>query len=143
MLDAGEYDPYKLGASLSKYYDTSLNRANVVLFEIKRLLKLQLDLATTPVQFISDFRDCLQRLRKNIANVADDDQTLRALLLVAIQDESLESIRDNIWKHRIVRLMNYLVILGRRIRHFRRRMGSDLYMKIDIFPPVEHKYMEK
>ena len=96
LLDAGEFDPYKLWASLSRYYDTSLNRANVVLFEIKRLLKLQLDVATTPVQFISDFRDCLQRLRKNKAKVADDDQTLRALLLVAIQDESFESIRDNI-----------------------------------------------
>ena len=35
-------------------------------------------------------------MRKNIANVVDDDQTLRALLLVAIQDESFESIRNNI-----------------------------------------------
>ena len=78
------------------YYDTSLNRDNVVLFEIKRLLKLELDVATTPVQFISDFRNCLQRLRKNKAKVDDDCQSLRALLLVAIQDESFESIRDNI-----------------------------------------------
>ena len=96
MLDAGEFDPYKLWASLSKFYDTSLNRANVVLFEIKRLLKLQLDMATTPVQFISDFRDCLQRLRNNKAKVTNNDHNLRALLLVVIQDESLESIRDNI-----------------------------------------------
>ena len=98
LLDAGEYDLYKLGASLSKYYDTSLNRANVVLFEIKRLLKLQLDVATTPVQFISDFRYCFQWLRKNKTKVADDGQTLRPLLLVAIQDELFESIRDNILK---------------------------------------------
>ena len=48
LLDAGEFDPYILCASLSKHYDTSLNRANVVLFEIKRLLKLQVDMATTP-----------------------------------------------------------------------------------------------
>ena len=71
LLDAGEFDPYKLWASLSRYYDTSLNRANVVLFEIKRHLKLQLDVATTPVQFISDFRDCLQWLRNNKAKVTD------------------------------------------------------------------------
>ena len=35
-------------------------------------------------------------MRKNKAKVADDEQTLRALLLVAIQDESFESIKDNI-----------------------------------------------
>ena len=35
-------------------------------------------------------------MRKNKAKVVDDDQTLRAFLLVAIQDESFKSIRDNI-----------------------------------------------
>lgn len=41
----------------------------------------------------------MQCLRKNKAKVADDDQTLRALLLVVIQDELFESVRDNIIKN--------------------------------------------
>ena len=46
--------------------------------------------------FVSDFRDCLQRLRKNKAKLAEDKDTLRALLLVAIQDDAFETVRDAI-----------------------------------------------
>ena len=35
-------------------------------------------------------------MRKNKGKVVHDDQTFRALLLVSIQDESIESVRDNI-----------------------------------------------
>ena len=47
-------------------------------------------------KFISGFRDCLQRLRKNNAQISDDTDTLRALLLVAIQDNDFEIVRDSI-----------------------------------------------
>jgi hypothetical protein len=86
-----------LWSGLEEYYDTALNRANVVLFDIRRLLSLQLTPDTTATKFISDFLDCLQRLRKNNARLSDDTDTLRALLLVAIQDNDFEVVRDSIF----------------------------------------------
>jgi hypothetical protein len=46
--------------------------------------------------FVSNFQDCLQRLRKNKAQLAEDTDTLRALLLVAIQDDAFDTVRDSI-----------------------------------------------
>jgi hypothetical protein len=43
-----------------------------------------------------DFRNCLQRLRKNNARISDNTDTLRALLLVAIWDNDFEIVRDSI-----------------------------------------------
>ena len=96
MLDETRLDPVSLWGALEEYYDTALNRANVVLFDIRRLLSIRLDPDTTATKFISDFRDCLQRLRKNNARLSEDTDTLRALLLVAIQDDDFEMVRDSI-----------------------------------------------
>ncbi|KAI2497185.1 hypothetical protein MHU86_17333 [Fragilaria crotonensis] len=96
MLDDKNLDPCELWAAIEGYYNTALNRANVVLFDIRRLLNIRLDPDTTATKFISDFRDCLQRLRKNNARLSDDSDTLRALLLVAIQDDDFEMVRDSI-----------------------------------------------
>ena len=96
MLDEARLDSVSLWTALEEYYDTALNRANVVLFDIRRLLSIRLDPETTATKFISDFRDCLQRLRKNNARLSDDTDTLRALLLVAIQDDDFETVRDSI-----------------------------------------------
>jgi hypothetical protein len=96
MLDDSRLDSVALWSGLEEYYDTALNRANVVLFDIRRLLSLRLTPDTTATKFISDFRDCLQRLRKNNARISDDTDTLRALLLVAIQDDDFEIVRDSI-----------------------------------------------
>ena len=98
MLDDKNYDPSELWECLENYYNTALNRANVVLFDIKRLVNFRLDPDTTATKFISDFRDCLQRLRKNKATIASDNASLRALLLVAIQDDDFEVVRDAIVK---------------------------------------------
>ena len=96
MLDDKTLNPSLLWSALEAYYDTALNRANVVLFDIRRLLYLRLNPDTTATKFISDYRDCLQRLRKNNARLSDDTDTLHALLLVAIQDDSFEMVRDTI-----------------------------------------------
>lgn len=96
MLDEKLLDPAKLWSDLESYYNTALNRANVVLFDIRRLLNLRLDPDTTATKFISDYRDCLQRLRKNNARLSEDTDTLRALLLVSIQDDDFEMVRDTI-----------------------------------------------
>lgn len=94
--DLKTLNPSILWDNFLQYYDTDLNRANIVLFAIKRLLALNLNVDNTSVQFISDFRECLQWLRKSNAKVADETDTLRVFLLVEIQDDSYDSIRDTI-----------------------------------------------
>lgn len=96
MLDDKNLDPTELWSALEDYYDTALNRANVVLFDIRCLLHLRLDPDNPASKFISAYRECLQRLRKNHARLSDDTDTLRALLLVAIQDDGFEMVRDSI-----------------------------------------------
>ena len=98
LYDEKQYDPSLLWKSIEAWYDTAVNWANVVLFEVKRLLNLRLDVDTLPTRFISDFRESLLWLWKNKAGLADDTDTLRALLLVAIQDDQFEQVRDTIIK---------------------------------------------
>jgi hypothetical protein len=94
MVDNDKLDPVKLWTDLESYYDTAVNRANVVLFDVRRLLSIRLDTDVSGSTFASNFRDCLQRRRKHKAKLADNTDTLRALLLVAIQDDSFETVRD-------------------------------------------------
>jgi hypothetical protein len=55
-----------------------------------------LDPDVTPTSFIANFKECLLCLQKHNAKLAEDTDTLRALLLVAIQDDQFETIHDNI-----------------------------------------------
>ena len=96
MHDAHDCNPRVLWTTLKEYYDTTLNRANINVWEIRRLLGLTLDPATTPLKFVSDMKECLQRLRTNKAKISEDNETLRAFLLVAIQDDDFDAIRDTI-----------------------------------------------
>jgi hypothetical protein len=96
LVDEGRLNPVSLWSQLEKYYDTSLNRANVVLFDVRRLLNFRLTTDITASKFITDFRMCLQRLRANKAKIAEDTDALRAFLLVAIQDEAFDSVRESI-----------------------------------------------
>jgi hypothetical protein len=50
----------------------------------------------TPTSFIANFKECLLCLQKQNAKLAEDTDTLHALLLVAIQDDQFETICDNI-----------------------------------------------
>ena len=96
MVNEERFDPVKLWDGLGVYYNTAVNCANVVLFDVRKLLNLRLDPDISGSRFVSDFRDCLQLLRKHKAKLADDTDTLRAFLLVAIQDDAFETIRDSI-----------------------------------------------
>lgn len=81
MLDDTTLDPAAVWTRLEEFYDTALIRANVVLFDIRRLPNL---------------RDCLRRLRKNNTRLPEDSDTPRALLRVSIQDDGFEMVRDSI-----------------------------------------------
>jgi hypothetical protein len=134
MLDEKRLDPTTLWSVLELYYNKALNRANVVLFDIRRLINTRLDPDTTATKFISENRECLQRLRKNNARLADDNDTLWALLLVAIQDNDFKMVRDSIVHKPDSTVNNILTELRERktslmidegpsVRHGRRRHG--------------------
>ena len=88
-------EPWK---NIEQWYDTLVNHANMVLFEVKKLLSLCLDPDIVPTKFIADFNECLLQLKKNRAGLATDMDTLQVLLLVAIQDDQFELVRDTIVK---------------------------------------------
>ena len=99
LYNVHEYNPHKLWVALKEYYNTTLNRANVNVFETKRLFRLTLDMETAALQFILDMKDCLQRLNVNEAKIVKDNDTLRAFLLVAIQDDDYDTVRNKIISH--------------------------------------------
>ena len=90
--------PVYLWQELTKFYDTHVNKANIILHEVKKLISLKLHAGDSPTQFISDWRECLQRLEKQGSLLPKDTNTLQALLLLAIQDNTFESIREEILK---------------------------------------------
>lgn len=94
LANKGDYNAYKLWSGLSTYYDTKLERANATLTQVKKILELRLDSSITATEFIADWNECLTTLEKVGASLATDNDTLRALLLVAIQDDSYDTVRD-------------------------------------------------
>ena len=65
-----------------------------MLHQIKRLFGLHLDVCTLPSKFISDFHESREKLSKSNAKLVHDKDTLCALLLVAIQDDTFESVTN-------------------------------------------------
>ena len=86
------YDPVQLWSNIKNYYDVNVNKANVILYEIKRLLSLELNSSVQASKFISDFKECLNCLQKVKATIANNNETLRALLLLAIQDQNFDPV---------------------------------------------------
>ena len=60
MLDYKNLDPSIVWLVLETYYNTALNRVNMVLFDTRRVFHLCLAPDKTASKFISDYRDCLQ-----------------------------------------------------------------------------------
>lgn len=104
-------NPYKLWSWLIDHFDTPLNQSNTTVLEIKKLLNLRLGPDTQPNRFISDFKECLLRLQENQAKVADDVDTLRAFLLVAIQNDEFDDVRKDILKKQEESIDPYLQAL--------------------------------
>ena len=99
QFDAGDLNPRTLWITLAAYYDTPINRANINVFEIRKLLSLTLDEATTPIKFVSKMRMCLLGLKRNKAQLQKDNDTLCAFLLVAIEDADFDKMQDTIIDH--------------------------------------------
>jgi hypothetical protein len=65
LYDAKTLDPFWLSSDIVAYYDTDINRANIILFDVKHLLNLQLDPDVTPTSFIANFKECILCLQKH------------------------------------------------------------------------------
>ena len=98
LYDNNKCNPLKLWKNIEQWYDTLVNHANIMLFEVKRLLSLCLDADIVPTKFIADFNECLLWLKKNKAGLVTDTDTLRVLLLVVIQGDQFELVWDMIVK---------------------------------------------
>lgn len=98
LMNQKIYDPVYLWANTENYYDVNVNKANVILYEIERLLALELNTSMAATEFINDYKDCLQRLRNVKGKIATDNETLRALLFLAIQDSNFDTSTDEILK---------------------------------------------
>ena len=96
MYDDSNFNHRELWVSLAAYYDTPVNRANINVYEIRRLFCLVLNESTAATTFIADMRTCLQRLKSHKAKIGEDLDTLWAFLLIAIQDDDFDSVRDSI-----------------------------------------------
>ena len=96
LYDDSTFNPRELWLNLEAYYDTSINRANINVYETRRLFGLVLNEHTCATNFISDMRTCLQRLKRHKAKIGEDLDTLCAFLLIAIQDDDFDSVRDSI-----------------------------------------------
>ena len=94
--DTKDFNPFELWNELAQYYDTPINKTNINVYETRKLLSLVLDESTTPLQFVSDMRNCLLRLKRHKAQLHSDEETLKAFLLVAIRDPDFDKIRDSI-----------------------------------------------
>ena len=57
LYDDNKCNPLKLWKNIEQWYDTLVNRANVVLFEVKKLLSLCLNPDVVPTKFIADFNE--------------------------------------------------------------------------------------
>jgi hypothetical protein len=66
LYNANTLDPYKLWSDIVAYYDTDINQANVVLFDIKHFLNLCLDPNVTPTSIIVELCKCLLHVSKSI-----------------------------------------------------------------------------
>ena len=72
LYDDNKCNTVELWKNIKQWYDTSVNHANMVLFEVKKLLSLRLNPDIVPTKFITDFNECLLRLKKNKAGLATD-----------------------------------------------------------------------
>ena len=76
LYNDNKCNPLELWMTIEQWYDTSVNCANVVLFDIKKLLSLCLDSDIVHTKFIVDFNKCILWLKKNKAGLAMDTDTL-------------------------------------------------------------------
>jgi hypothetical protein len=93
-----EIAPAKLWNAIEEYYNTNLNTAGVVIARLRELLTLKLTADMTATKFIERWRRCTNRLRETGAGLGTCKLSQQALLLVAIQDDEYDCIRDNIIK---------------------------------------------
>jgi len=96
MIKDSNYNPITLWNSVIERFESKASKAGFLLNEIRTLIDLRLDASTTASHFVASFEACLLRLVSFNAKIAEDEATIRALLLRAIQDDDYKSTQDYI-----------------------------------------------
>lgn len=138
LCEAKDFSPCKLWQGLLQFYDARLNHANTVLCEIKRLVGLRLDVDTDSTEFISSWNTSLSRLSADKAKLASDSETLRELLLVATQDETCDSVRDDVVKDPAIQSSKILSLLRDKDVGLKIKDGADRAIAgcVSVFCPL-------
>lgn len=90
------YDPYVLWQKLSAEYDTEANKMNIALYLVRHLYEMKLDCSTTPSKFRSEFNDLWLQLKQANPNLAVEADFIRPVMLMAIQDDDYNIVREKI-----------------------------------------------
>ena len=90
------YDPYVLWQKLSAEYDTETNKMNIALYLVRHLYEMKLDCSTTPSKFRSEFNDLWLQLKQANPNLAVEADFIRPVMLMAIQDDDYNIVREKI-----------------------------------------------
>jgi hypothetical protein len=90
--------PVKLWNAIEEYYNTKLNTAGVVISRLCELLTLKLTADVTATKFFERWRRCTNRLRETGTGLGTCKLSQQTLLLVAIQDDDYDCVRDAIIK---------------------------------------------
>lgn len=90
------YDPYVLWQKLTAEYDTEANKMNIALYLVRHLYEMKLDCSTTPSKFRSEFNDLWLQLKQANPNLATESDFIRPVMLMAIQDDDYNIVREKI-----------------------------------------------
>ena len=93
---AKTHDAYKLWEALEQAYSGALDKANTIVYRIRDLMSLRLEPGVTPQQFVNNYKTNILRLKSVNSSLANDQDFLRACLLIAIQDDDFDKVREEI-----------------------------------------------
>ena len=90
------FDAYALWQRLTKDYDTEANKLNVSLYLVQRLMDIKLTKSVPVSQFRNKFRDTWLEYKQVNPRMAVEPDFIRPLMLMAVQDDDYDLIRESI-----------------------------------------------
>ena len=90
------FDAYALWQRLTKDYDTEANKLNVSLYLVQRLMDIKLTKSVPVLQFRNKFRDTWLEYKQVNPRMAVEPDFIRPLMLMAVQDDDYDLIRESI-----------------------------------------------
>jgi gag-polypeptide of LTR copia-type len=89
-------DAFQLWSLLTKEFETDTNKLNQSLYMVQKLLNLKLTKDIPVAQFRNDFRTQWLEYRNMNAKMADEKDFIRPLMLMSLQDDTYDKVREKI-----------------------------------------------